>query len=59
MIANDEAKYFGAGMHSYYYHIIGLFEHEKAFSFVADFAQLCLQFTYTVTDDAVSGGGSF
>ncbi|KAI9851459.1 MAG: hypothetical protein M1838_003648 [Thelocarpon superellum] len=51
LINEDEAKFFGSGMDAYHYHIIQLFDAERAPSYVAEFAETCLQFPNTITDD--------
>jgi DNA repair protein RAD51/nuclear pore complex protein Nup160 len=42
-IPGDQRNYFSDGLPKYYYHILGLFEKSKAWSFVADFARLGLR----------------
>ncbi|KAI1807651.1 nucleoporin Nup120/160-domain-containing protein [Daldinia bambusicola] len=41
-----------AGLPRYYAHIVALYEHQKAYSFVIDFARLALQFVNKNTEDA-------
>jgi len=41
-IPPDQRDYFSDGLSKYYYHILGLFEKQKAYSYVADFAKLGL-----------------
>ncbi|KAI1137014.1 nucleoporin Nup120/160-domain-containing protein [Hypoxylon sp. FL0543] len=41
-----------AGLPRYYAHIIALFEQQKAYSFVIDFARLALQFVHGTVEDA-------
>ncbi|OTB01543.1 hypothetical protein M426DRAFT_323430 [Hypoxylon sp. CI-4A] len=41
-----------AGLPRYYGHIVALFEQQKAYSFVVDFARLALQFVHSSTEDA-------
>ncbi|KAI0172304.1 nucleoporin Nup120/160-domain-containing protein [Hypoxylon sp. FL1284] len=41
-----------AGLPRYYAHIVALFEQQKAYSFVTDFARLALQFVNSKTEDA-------
>ncbi|KAI1763445.1 nucleoporin Nup120/160-domain-containing protein [Hypoxylon sp. FL1150] len=41
-----------AGLPRYYAHIVALFEQQKAYSFVTDFARLALQFVTSKTEDA-------
>lgn len=43
-----------AGLPRYYAHIVALFEQQKAYSFVTDFARLALQFVNSKTEDADS-----
>jgi nuclear pore complex protein Nup160 len=47
----DERDFLNAGLPIYYSHIVALYEREKHYSFVADFAQLSLQFIKPSGDD--------
>ncbi|KAI9816409.1 MAG: hypothetical protein M1832_005076 [Thelocarpon impressellum] len=51
LIQEEETRYFGFNLHSYYYHIMKLFDKEGAGSYVADFAETCLHFVNAISDD--------
>ncbi|OAA56593.1 Nucleoporin Nup120/160 [Niveomyces insectorum RCEF 264] len=53
----DDAEWnlFYSGLPNYYAHIVSLFDRQKAYSFVVDFARLSLQFIHS---KGIYGGGS-
>ncbi|KAH9891537.1 nucleoporin Nup120/160-domain-containing protein [Xylariomycetidae sp. FL2044] len=52
LLDDTEWKSLYAGLPHYYTHIVDLFERQKAYSFVAEFARLALQFVNRNTRDA-------
>lgn len=53
LLADTEAGYLGHGLAKYYNHLVTLFEKQKAYSYVLEFAQLALSLTFSTTPDSV------
>ncbi|KAL7628133.1 hypothetical protein AAE478_002331 [Parahypoxylon ruwenzoriense] len=52
LLDETEWKLLFAGLPRYYAHIVSLFEQQKVYSYVIDFARLALQFVNSTTEDA-------
>lgn len=54
LLDDTEWNLLNSGLPNYYYHIVNLYEKQKAYSYVAEFARLALQFVQTAAQDAAS-----
>lgn len=54
LLNDTEWRLFYAGMPQYYAHIVSLFEKQRAYSYVVEFAGLALQFVNQTTKDAAA-----